>query len=273
MNVLRYLDSRETLQRFNLVCHKCQEAIDGTRINPCCGINSIQVALSIDTGKLLKIEKKIFKNLDTFEVHFRELEKMKVEDLEEYPLFEVYKYCMYNNENDYKVLKAIRDKVSIIGIDTNYNVKIGLATMKNLRKMTLRIGDNTVKEVLDDALLAIKSNRSLNTVIVWFKSSDIDLIIEKVVPYQKLKKIVFIISWFEDEDADKVRKLMPLVNGNIGIVDCHLDAFHDFFMFNESNVVIQPQIRNHFRYSEKMESDERFAKFKDYYYPEVEEKI
>ena len=46
MNIVKYFDNLDTLQRFMKVSSHCVEAIDRTRVNPCCGLNSIQSALS-----------------------------------------------------------------------------------------------------------------------------------------------------------------------------------------------------------------------------------
>ena len=99
MIVLKYLDSIDTLKRFNLVCKSVQTAIDATRINPCCGIHSLPVALTLQQGRIQKIEMKAFNYLDTYQVHFREIEKLHEEELNEYKMIEIYKYLMLDKED------------------------------------------------------------------------------------------------------------------------------------------------------------------------------
>ncbi|KAL7711480.1 hypothetical protein QTN25_010846 [Entamoeba marina] len=79
MTIIKYLDSVDVLRRFNQVSKNCQHAIDETKINPCCGISGIGLAITLGLGRMIRIEQKAFPHLDTFQVHFRELEKLPID--------------------------------------------------------------------------------------------------------------------------------------------------------------------------------------------------
>ncbi|EDR29384.1 hypothetical protein EDI_012760 [Entamoeba dispar SAW760] len=272
MVVLKYLDSVDTLCRFNLVSHNCQTAISATRINPCCGINSIGLAITLGIGRMQRIESKVFDQLDTYQVHFRELEKMNEADLEKYKMFNIYKFMMKDNLEDCKVALSIRDRISTIGIDTNYSVVFKLETMPMLRELNVRIGDNPKYLVLEDVFAAIKNNKSLQKLTISFKSNITQRIINEVLPQQNRINISFIISWLDDNDVTEVVELINKSYNPIGISDINLNAFHSFFM-NKNKVVLIPLVKKYFRVSKTMKLDPRYNELKNFYLPVREEEI
>ncbi|KAL7721574.1 F-box domain-containing protein [Entamoeba marina] len=275
MTVIKYVYSIDDLGRFNQVSKNCQRAINETKINPLCGVRSLGLALTLGGERLQRLEQKAFPHLDTYQVHFRERLKNFLSKvvLKDYKLFEIYKYLMKDSANDFKNITAVRDRISVIGIDTNFGAELNLETMPNLRKLLLRISEKPKQNVLDDAFAAIRNNTSLRKCVISFRSSQLQQIIDNCLPYANRVDFVFIINWFEDKDADKVLEFSEKYkNHPIGVSDIQLGKFHDMFM-RKDQIVLIPHINTYFRASKEMIADPRYNELKNWYVPIKEETI
>ncbi|ELP86405.1 hypothetical protein EIN_030860 [Entamoeba invadens IP1] len=272
MIVLKYFSTVDVLRRFNFVSRNAQTAIDATKVNPCCGIASIELAITLGTTRMQRVEMKVFKHLDTFKVHFRELEHMDKAQLEKYPMIEIYKYIMRDRQEDCKVAFEIKDKISVIGIDTTYAINFELVKMPMLRELTLRIGDNPNQVVLKDAFDAIQTNVSLRKCVIKFPSTMIQEIIDKCVSHQERIKFTFIITIFDDAHAEQVQELIRRSKTPIGICDTLLNEFQEFFLLKEK-VVLVPHVNKYFRTSKAMRLDSRIAELRNLYLPVREEEL
>ncbi|KAL7717567.1 F-box domain-containing protein [Entamoeba marina] len=272
VTIIKYIYSVDDLGIFNQVSKNCQRAFAETKINPLCGISCLGVALKLEGTRIQVIEQKAFPHLETYQVHFREIEKLPL-DMKNYKYFEIYKYLMKNKRNDFKNVLAIRDRISVIGIDTNYSAKLHLKTLPNLQKLLLRINDNPKQKILKDAFAAIRNNTSLEKCVIHFRSNQIQLIIDKCYPHANRIDFVFIIDWFDDKDADKVLEFAEKFNGHpIGISDIQLCKFHYMFMKREQIVLI-PYMKTYFRVSKEILNDHHYEELKSWYLPIKEEMI
>ncbi|KAL7714390.1 F-box domain-containing protein [Entamoeba marina] len=273
VTIIKYIYSVDDLGIFNQVSKNCQRAFDETKINPLCGVASLGLALTLGGARLQLIEQKAFPHLETYQVHFREIEKLPLDSLKDYKYFEIYQYLMKDNANDYKNILAIRDRISFIRIDTNFGANLNLETMPNLQKLLLRISFAPKQNILDDAFAAIRNNTSLKKCVIYFRSSQIQLIIDNCYPHVNRIDFVFIINWLDDNDADKVLEFAEKFKDHpIGISDIQLGKFHYMFMRREQIVFI-PHIRTYFRVSKEIFNDPHYEELKSWYLPIKEEMI
>ena len=269
--VVQYIDSIYTLQRFHMVSKKVNTGIEQTNINPLCGIESLQTAFSANQTQIHKIENKIFSHVDTFQVHFRYVEKMSDEELKSHKLIDVYKYVMKNNQNECQLLLNNRDMIRTIGIDTSYPIYFNLSTMKSLRYLRVRISNEQNQQVINDIINAIQFNHSIKKVIIECHSLFIPRLINEILPYQSVnKEIICIITRYSEEDMDMIKQLIKKSLCVVGIKDTHLKVFDEMFL-DYKNIVILPNVPKYFRVTKEFKEHDKYPELKRLYFPVKEE--
>ncbi|EMD45501.1 Hypothetical protein EHI5A_138890, partial [Entamoeba histolytica KU27] len=265
MNVVKYLDSTETLKVFVQVNHHCLEAISRTKINPCYGINSLAVAISNSRYKNALFELKVFDGIETFYVDYNSLEKMSVKSLENIPLINVHKFVMQNGSSDYAIFRKLSDKICSIGIDTAYTFNPNFSNFINLREIVIRVGQNYNNNIIEQLFEQLPKFNYLHKVVIRCDSNRLHYLRELSKKLQIKTKVIFIIDWLHKEDIEEVNDLVNSTTQKVGIVMINFDDFEALFM--KSNVVLLPFCPYNFQVSSKMTADPRFYELLKMYLP------
>ena len=212
MTVLKYIDYMDTLCTFHQVSHNTKQAIDSTKINPACGENSLELALSLGYPKMIKREMNAFTNIDTLHVNFREIEAIPLEKLQKYRLFEIYKWFMRYDDSKYPNFNAIKDKVSVFGVDCNYNHTVKVSEMNEIRELWIRISDSPVKTTVDEAWKAVHTLPNLRKLVVIFKSQYIDQVYENTCHLLGKIRVVYKCNNLDDNDVPQFRDFFNMVD-------------------------------------------------------------
>ena len=230
------------------------------------------MTLSLGSPKMTKCEMNAFTNIDTLQVNFLEIVAIPLEKLQKYRLFEIYKWFMRYDDSKYPNFNAIKDKVSVFGVDCNYNHTVKVSEMNEIRELWIRISDSPVKTTVDEAWKAVHTLPNLRKLVVIFKSQYIDQVYENTCHLLGKIRVVYKCNNLDDNDVPKFRDFFNKVNVPVGLCDVHLAKFYDFLV-DKDHVVIYPLIQGLFRVNDTLCNDPRFETLKQLYLPAKIDKV
>ena len=264
MNIVKYFDNLNTLQRFMKVSSHCVEAIDRTKINPCCGLNSIEAALQNSRFETITREQKIFPNLETLAIDYHSLINKDIYSLAPIERFNIYKYVMMNSKDDYQIISEIAERIVSIGVDTTYHFDPQFNLMKNIQTLTIRIRESSSLQVIQSLFACINSYRYLRSLTIHLDSSQVSTIRQMTDQLKDDIQITYIIDWLYKENLNEVGKLLS-GKYNVGITMINMDQFLDIYI--DKNVILIPFINDNFQISSEMMVDKRIYEILQQYYP------
>ncbi|EKE38911.1 hypothetical protein ENUP19_0095G0011 [Entamoeba nuttalli] len=264
MSVIQYLDSLHTLFNFHQVCHSCDDAIGRTKINPCYKERSLETMLLDSRLNNLNKEMKIFGGLETLHIDINSLEKIELNKLERYKLFEIPFFLNQPSTNKYKNLNGIKEKIVSYRIDLSFKENLDITTLINLREIRIRVTKQLSKEIITNFITGLKKLRHLHKVIIDCDTQHLEYLWSLVKGMNSERTtIIFRLNWLRDEDIPIIQQVSNVIN--VGIFTNGLGKFHDIYL--KKGVILLFYTDYYLQVSNQMVFDTQFSKLLKEYFP------
>ncbi|EDS89224.1 hypothetical protein EHI8A_045240 [Entamoeba histolytica HM-1:IMSS-B] len=264
MLVIQYLDSIQTLFNFHQVCHSCDDAIGRTKINPCYKERSLETMLLDSRLNNLNKEMKIFRGLETLHIDINSLEKIELNKLERYKLFEIPFFLNQPSANKYKNLNGIKEKIVSYRIDLSFKENLDITTLINLREIRIRVTKQLSKEIIINFITGLKKLRHLHKVIIDCDTQHLEYLWSLVKGMNSERTtIIFRLNWLRDEDIPTIQQVSNVIN--VGIFTNGLGKFHDIYL--KKGVILLFYTDYYLQVSNQMVFDTQFSKLLKEYFP------
>ncbi|EKE39982.1 hypothetical protein ENUP19_0064G0017 [Entamoeba nuttalli] len=266
MIVLQYLDSLESLYKFNCICKHCDEAVKATKINPNYSNDSLDTLLQNSEVSHIQKEIKVFPNLETLQLSndcLEQLYKTHKSYLEEsIKLIKITDYILKEKENRLISLKLLQEKIVEMKLDCDYLLNgINLFNCHKLHKLTLRIGNVFQIHYLKKYIEEIKTIPFLQLTCI-FHSKHHQIVSNILNDFPKTK---LICCWVEKSTCNNLIDLVHhSQNHFIGVSYLGIDSYSDF---NNFPFILLPHRNGQLEFANEMVIEPYFSELLKNYYP------
>ncbi|ELP89601.1 hypothetical protein EIN_526160 [Entamoeba invadens IP1] len=272
MNVVLYIDSFNTLQKFHMVSKATNQAIISLKTNPELGQSSIRIAIAyngFNKLKLIKKELNIFTGIETLNLPSDILTQLDSSTYNQVELIQVNKYIQLmdkdNTTGKQQILKDLAPKLCKVAFDVMNAEFLLSTTFEKLREVTINVALFTITEdSITKYLEFIKETKCIKKATIIFNGNKV-VAISKFLENYKSEVLAVHLQCFMlyELDPSRLLEMADKTDFPVAVWDTTVCKLENWML--DKRIVVLPVVHNRMHVTSAMENSPLYKQFKEKY--------